>query len=81
MSIHAALEYARKAIIGLGYVGLPLAEAFGRQSDTLGFEVDPGRIAELMAGQDHTHELGPGARAITYDVKGMFPKEQVDGRL
>ena len=45
---------ARIAVIGLGYVGLPLAVAFGRQHDTLGFDIDPGRIAALEGGQgDH----------------------------
>ena len=49
---------ARIAVIGLGYVGLPLAVAFGRQHDTLGFDIDPGRIAALEGGQgDHNREV------------------------
>jgi len=48
---------ARIAVIGLGYVGLPLAVAFGRGRDTLGFDIDAQRIARLRAGQDDTLEL------------------------
>ncbi|MEG0191837.1 MAG: nucleotide sugar dehydrogenase [Stenotrophomonas sp.] len=47
------------AIIGLGYVGLPLAVAFGRQLPTLGYDIDAARIAELASGQDHTLEMEP----------------------
>jgi len=49
----------RPAIIGLGYVGLPLAVAFGRLLPTLGFDIDAGRVAELQQGQDHTLEMEP----------------------
>ncbi|MCG6118430.1 MAG: nucleotide sugar dehydrogenase [Aquimonas sp.] len=49
----------RLAIIGLGYVGLPLAVEFGRQLDTIGFDINPARVAELKAGQDHTLEVPP----------------------
>ena len=53
----AAASAPRFAVIGLGYVGLPLAVAFGRQWPTLGFDIDAGRIAELRNGQDHTLEM------------------------
>ena len=39
-------------IIGLGYVGLPLAVEFGKHRPTIGFDVDAERIAQLRAGQD-----------------------------
>lgn len=42
------------AIIGLGYVGLPLAVEFGKQRSVLGFDINAKRIAELQAGHDHT---------------------------
>lgn len=48
---------ARIAVIGLGYVGLPLAVAFGRTRATLGFDIDAPRIAQLQAGHDATLEL------------------------
>jgi UDP-N-acetyl-D-galactosamine dehydrogenase len=50
------IESARIAVIGLGYVGLPLAVEFGKQFDTLGFDIDPARVAELGEGHDRTGE-------------------------
>jgi UDP-N-acetyl-D-galactosamine dehydrogenase len=47
------------AILGLGYVGLPLAVEFGKQRDTLGFDINAKRVAELQSGQDHTLECSP----------------------
>ena len=47
----------RLAIVGLGYVGLPLAIEFGKRYDTLAFDIDPGRIGELEAGLDRTREV------------------------
>lgn len=47
----------RIAIIGLGYVGLPLAVEFGRTDDVLGFDVRSERLRELRAGDDHTREV------------------------
>ena len=44
------------AIIGLGYVGLPLAVEFGKQFDTLGFDISGERIRELQNGRDRTLE-------------------------
>ena len=49
------------AIIGLGYVGLPLAVEFGKYYKTLGFDINRARIAELQAGEDHTLEVEPEA--------------------
>ena len=51
------LENARIAIVGLGYVGLPLAVEFGKKFDTLGFDISTQRIAELQSGQDRTLEI------------------------
>ena len=53
----AAADAPRFAVIGLGYVGLPLAVAFGRHWPTLGFDIDAGRIAELRNDVDHTLEM------------------------
>ncbi|MDP3665442.1 MAG: nucleotide sugar dehydrogenase [Sediminibacterium sp.] len=47
----------RISIIGLGYVGLPLAMAFGEKYRVLGYDIDPKRIAELRVGNDHTLEV------------------------
>ncbi|UZJ43901.1 Vi polysaccharide biosynthesis UDP-N-acetylglucosamine C-6 dehydrogenase TviB [Marinimicrobium sp. C6131] len=46
-------------VIGLGYVGLPLAAEFGKQVQTRGFDINPKRIAELKSGRDHTREVAP----------------------
>ncbi len=47
------------AIIGLGYVGLPLAVEFGKRRTTIGFDINQARITELQSGQDHTLECSP----------------------
>lgn len=47
------------AIIGLGYVGLPLAVEFGKHRATIGFDINQARINGLKAGQDHTLECSP----------------------
>jgi UDP-N-acetyl-D-galactosamine dehydrogenase len=48
------------AIIGLGYVGLPLAVEFGKKRPTLGFDIRQERIEELRAGRDSTREVESG---------------------
>src|SRR3546814_19780466 len=52
-----AQDDIRIAVIGLGYVGLPLAAAFGRRYPTVGFDIDAHRIAQLREHHDHTLEL------------------------
>jgi len=63
---------ARIAVIGLGYVGLPLAVAFGGHREVLGFDVDVQRIERLRAGHDATLELAAdelaGASALRYSA-------------
>lgn len=49
----------RLAIIGLGYVGLPLSIEFGKQRSVVGFDINQERIDELKSGQDHTLEASP----------------------
>ncbi|MFB8828545.1 Vi polysaccharide biosynthesis UDP-N-acetylglucosamine C-6 dehydrogenase TviB [Azotobacter sp. CWF10] len=51
------LEDLKLAIIGLGYVGLPLAVEFGRRRPVVGFDIDHARIAALEAGHDRTLEV------------------------
>ena len=53
------LKDIRIAVIGLGYVGLPLAVAFGRKYPTIGFDINQARVSELNQGQDHTLEVSP----------------------
>ncbi len=52
-----APDRIRLAVIGLGYVGLPLAAAFGRHFPTLGFDIDRERLAQLRRHHDHTQEV------------------------
>ena len=52
-------EGKRIGVIGLGYVGLPLAVAFGQARATTGFDIDAARIAELQGGHDRTLETTP----------------------
>jgi UDP-N-acetyl-D-galactosamine dehydrogenase len=54
-----ALDNVRIAIVGLGYVGLPLAVEFGKRFDTVGFDINAARVAELRAGRDSTLEVEP----------------------
>lgn len=51
------LHEVRIAIIGMGYVGLPLAVEFGKQLPTLGFDINQARLAELESGHDATLEV------------------------
>jgi UDP-N-acetyl-D-galactosamine dehydrogenase len=47
------------AVIGLGYVGLPLAVEFGKKRPVIGFDINQARIAELQSGEDSTLEVTP----------------------
>ena len=67
----------RVAIIGLGYVGLPLAVEFGKQYGTIGFDINESRIAELRRGIDSTLEVDRASLTsaprleFTSDVEGI----------
>jgi UDP-N-acetyl-D-galactosamine dehydrogenase len=45
------------SVVGLGYVGLPVAVAFGKQAGTIGFDINESRLAELREGYDRTNEV------------------------
>lgn len=67
---------AKVAIIGLGYVGLPLAVEFGKQRDVVGFDINSARIAELRGGTDSTLEVSDAdLRAAT---KLQFSADESD---
>ena len=53
------LSEAKVAVIGLGYVGLPLAVEFSKKYRVLGFDINEGRIDELSSGKDSTLEVSP----------------------
>src|SRR6476660_5511916 len=72
-----ALETVRVGIIGLGYVGLPLAVYMARHFPVLGFDVNTARVGELAGGRDRTGEVTDeefaAARAISFtaDIEAM----------
>jgi UDP-N-acetyl-D-galactosamine dehydrogenase len=59
-------KQAKIAVVGLGYVGLPLAAAFGRKVEVIGFDTSREKIAELRAGYDATGELTSEDLASTH---------------
>jgi len=64
-----AATVPRIAIIGLGYVGLPLAVEFGRTLDVLGYDIDVARVAELHNGHDRTLELADAELAAATGLR------------
>ncbi len=71
------IQDTRIAVIGLGYVGLPLAVEFGKHFDTIGFDINVARIAELNAGHDSTLEVSDAELSAverftcTADIDGL----------
>ena len=71
------LSTARIGVIGLGYVGLPLAVEFGRHFPTVGFDLKQARVDELRRGRDSTLEVEPGelsaatSLSFTTDVEDL----------
>ena len=67
------IEESTLAIIGLGYVGLPLAVGFGKILPTIGFDINKARIEELKSGSDHTLETTPeelqAAKHLSYTAQ------------
>ena len=55
-------------IIGLGYVGLPLAVEFGKQYTTIGFDINQNRIDELLQGKDSTLEVEPSDLKLAHKL-------------
>ena len=55
------------SVVGLGYVGLPVAIAFGKKGHTIGFDINPKRITELKAGHDRTGEV-ESVDLVTADI-------------
>ena len=64
------------AIIGLGYVGFPLAVEFGKKYPTLGFDIDATRISELNRGYDRTQEVSDAQLKASSQLK--FSSELTD---
>lgn len=73
------IKNSKIAIIGLGYVGLPLMVEFAKQFPTLGYDINEKRVAELKAGQDIMKDLSDAELATA--IKGTYssnPKDLTD---
>ncbi len=68
------LPNTRIAVIGLGYVGLPLALEFAKQYPVIGFDINATRVAELMGGSDHTLEVE--SKELTNVLVNQVPDEK-----
>ncbi|ALH94718.1 Vi polysaccharide biosynthesis UDP-N-acetylglucosamine C-6 dehydrogenase TviB [Acinetobacter equi] len=73
------LSELRIAIIGLGYVGLPLAVEFGKKVPVVGFDIHQKRIDELKSGQDHTLEVSPEELAQATQLSYSSNLEELKG--
>ena len=65
------------AVVGLGYVGLPLAVALARSFPTIGYDIDESRVDELKRGHDRTREVGRDAIA---SIEASADPEVLGGR-
>lgn len=71
---------AKIGLIGLGYVGLPLAVEFGKHFDTVGFDVKQSRLDSLRRGEDPTLETSPAELASAVKLKYSSDPEDLRGR-
>jgi UDP-N-acetyl-D-glucosamine/UDP-N-acetyl-D-galactosamine dehydrogenase len=67
------------AVIGLGYVGLPLAVEFGKRRPVIGFDIKPDRIRQLREGHDHTREVDREELAAARHLTFASDKEALRG--
>ena len=72
------IDKLRIGVIGLGYVGLPLAVEFGKQYSTTGFDVNDARIAELRDGIDSTLEVSGGELASVKQLEFTSRAENLE---
>ena len=71
-------EKYKIAIIGLGYVGLPLAVEFSKKYQVLGFDIDSSRINQLISGFDRTGEIESKDIFINNRLKLSYKKEDLN---
>jgi UDP-N-acetyl-D-galactosamine dehydrogenase len=72
-----SLQNVRVGVIGLGYVGLPLAVEFGKRYPTVGFDIKADRIAELRSGRDSTLETTSEELAEAENLTFTTDKQQL----
>ena len=65
------------AVIGLGYVGLPLAVEFGKCRPVIGFDINQARVAELQSGEDHTLECSRSELASAKHARYTSSREDL----
>ena len=80
------LDQKTIAVIGLGYVGLPLAVEFGKSRRVIGFDINEARLAQLRGGTDSTlevpdDELAEAGRGIDADRVLVDLARCADGRM
>lgn len=73
------LTDARIAVVGLGYVGLPLAVEFGKHLPVIGFDINARRVAELASGKDHTLEVEEEGLAAATFLSYTTDEAMLDG--
>lgn len=73
-----AVSDATIAVIGLGYVGLPLAVEFAKRQPVTGFDINPRRVAELRAGEDLTLEVPPDELAAAVHLRCTADEADLD---
>ena len=71
------LDHAHIAIIGLGYVGLPLAVEFGKRYPTVGFDIRAARVEELQRGHDSTLEVEPDLLAQATQLRYSATRDDI----
>lgn len=69
------LHQRKISVVGLGYVGLPVAVAFGKVAPAIGFDINEARLAELRAGHDRTNEVEDGDLVAAQIVYTSSTKE------
>ena len=58
---------SKLAVVGLGYVGMPLAVEFAKHLEVIGFDINEKRVEEYKNGIDATNEVGPALKETTVD--------------
>ena len=77
MKMDKKLKSANIAVIGLGYVGLPLAVEFSKKYPVKGFDIDITRIDELKNNFDRTNEIPQEILEESTDLKLTFSKQKL----
>ncbi len=81
--MYNAEDNLKMTVIGLGYVGLPLAVEFAKKYKVFGFDINQSRIAELKAGYDNTLEVNESElnEVLTFEcttLKGLYCTNEIE---